>query len=297
MAIKEVARTALSSRPTATALRYLTHDSPLGLDTRHRLYLRFGRKVRPRPDRWFVHTPSGGHEIRIAIQGLVRELYWVGEYERDALPMFVEYARTARCVLDVGAAEGVYSLFAASVSSTSTVIAVEPDSQQIPRITANLGLNAAWLQGRVQLVEAALADRSGTATFHEQLGNSSLNPGFRTDTVAREVRVERGDDVVAELAGGRPVDLVKVDTESTEPDVLAGLMETLRRDRPVVFCEVLRGRTEARLQPIVDDLGYSTWWLSGDGPVRRDRIEGQPRFVNWLFLPDDRAPLVPPVGA
>jgi hypothetical protein len=109
--------------------------------------------------------------------------------------------------------------------------------------------------------------------------------------VTRTVEVACGDDVVADLLPDRTVDLIKLDTESTEPAALRGLDATVERDRPVIFCEVLAGRTEPELQPLVDKWGYRTYWLSDDGPVLREPIIGEKSNVNWLFLPDDRAPL------
>jgi hypothetical protein len=80
------------------------------------------------------------------------------------------------------------------------------------------------------------------------------------------------------------VDLVKVDTESTEPEVLRGMMETLRRDHPVIFCEVLPGRgSEKRLQEILQSLGYHNYLLTPNGPVCRESIEGHPEWLNYLF--------------
>ena len=71
------------------------------------------------------------------------------------------------------------------------------------------------------------------------------------------------------------VDLVKIDTASTEPDVLDGLRGTLGRDRPWIVCEVLKGRgAEERLGPVLGPLGYRSYRLTPDGPIPRTRIEG-----------------------
>lgn len=238
----------------------------------------------------FTH-PVASTPVSFHRKGLARELYWVGDYEPESLSLFVEYARTAACVLDIGAADGVYTLFAASViPSGSRVLAFEPGEAQSARLRANVALNQSIAE-RVTVLEAALSDHDGQEEFYELGGNSSLNPDFRSATHVRRVSVAKGDTVVPTLAEGRSIDLMKVDTESTEPDVLAGLQMTVTEHRPVIFCEVLRGRTESRLQPFVDRLAYRTWWLSPDGPIREDRIEGRPEGVNWLFLPDDREPL------
>ncbi len=130
---------------------------------------------------------------------------------------------------------------------------------------------------RLTVVAKALSDTTGTADFHELPGGtSSLNAEFRADTVTRQVEVARGDDVVAELLPDTPVDLIKIDTESTEPAVLRGLASTIERDRPVIFCEVLVNRSEAEPRAARRRRGgHRTYWLApptsavADQPIAR----------------------------
>jgi FkbM family methyltransferase len=288
---KERARSVLSSRGVTVPLRAVASWDALPLDLRRRIYFRLGKKVRQQSRATFGHR-FDGNEVRFRLEGTVRELYWVGAYEVDSLPLFLRYARTADVVLDVGAAEGVYSLGAAAVAPEAKVVAAEPGGPQLRRLNGNLELNPR-LAERITVLPVALSDRDGTAEFFQLPGGtSSLNPDFRSNAVPRTVEVGRADELVAPLLDGRRLDLVKVDTESTEPEVLGGMVELLEQHRPVIFCEVLAGRTEERLQPLVDQLGYRTWFLSRDRePVRRDRIAGVPGCMNWLFLPDDRVPL------
>jgi FkbM family methyltransferase len=289
---KEMARSVLAAPPVAAVLHRVGSSPHLPERARAKLYFKVTKKIPPNPDRIFTHQVAGGEAIRLHLDGTVRRLYWTGSYEADALPLFAEYAAQSSTILDVGAAEGVYSLFAAARSPEALILAFEPGGPQLERLGANLASNDPKLSGRIQVVAKALADRSGTTEFYELPGGtSSLNSEFRSSTVTRTVEVARGDDVVAELIPDRTVDLVKLDTESTEPAALRGLDGTVKRDRPVIFCEVLAGRTEPELQPLVDEWGYRTYWLSDDGPVARDRIVGVKSNVNWLFLPDDRAPL------
>jgi hypothetical protein len=84
------------------------------------------------------------------------------------------------------------------------------------------------------------------------------------------------------------VDLVKLDIEGTEPQALHGMQDTLRRDHPILICEVLKGfGTEQVLGDLLAPNGYRYYLLSPEGPVQRDRIEGQPdgrwELRNYLF--------------
>jgi len=291
METKEIARSVLAAPPVAAALHWANSSPHLPERARAKLYYRVTKKIPPDPGRVFTHQVAGGEEIKLHLDGTVRRLYWTGSYEADALPLFAVYAAQSTTILDVGAAEGVYSLFAAAVSPDATILAFEPGGPQLERLAANLAVNPSMGE-RIQVVSKALADETGTTEFYELPGGtSSLNPEFRQETVTRTVEVARGDDVVAELLADRRVDLIKLDTESTEPAALRGLDATIERDRPVIFCEVLAGRTEPELQPLVDKWGYRTYWLADDGPVLREPIDGEKSNVNWLFLPDDRAPL------
>jgi methyltransferase FkbM-like protein len=85
------------------------------------------------------------------------------------------------------------------------------------------------------------------------------------------------------------IDLMKVDTESTEADVLAGLRETLGRDRPWVFCEDLKGRgSEGPLDALLRPLDYRDYQLTPYCPVLRSPREGHPTWLNYLFVPAGR---------
>jgi FkbM family methyltransferase len=291
---KDVLRSVLGSPPVAGAVRLVNRSERIGEQRRSWLYHHVTKKVPPRPERVFQHVVPGGEPMSFHLVGTVRQLFWTGEYEADALPLFTRYARASEVILDIGAADGVYAIFAAAVNPDAVILAFEPGSRQLPRMVANLAINHQVVQDRVVVVAKALSDHAGVADFHETPGgNSSLNPDFRVVTDTHQVELARGDDVVAELLPDRRVALIKIDTESTEPLVLRGLEDTIRRDRPAIFCEVLAGRTEKDLQVLVDGWGYRTYWLSGSGPVEKPRIVADPtnQYVNWLFLPADQVPL------
>jgi methyltransferase, FkbM family len=95
------------------------------------------------------------------------------------------------------------------------------------------------------------------------------------------------------------LDLVKIDTEGTEPQVLKGMADVIERDRPILICEVLKGfETEKHLEDLLGPLGYRYYLLTPDGPALRNGIEGQPDsqwdLRNYLFAttsPDEVARL------
>lgn len=50
------------------------------------------------------------------------------------------------------------------------------------------------------------------------------------------------------------VDFIKMDVEGYEPKVIKGGLETIRRNSPVILCEINRGDLEAKL--LLEDIGY-----------------------------------------
>lgn len=212
---------------------------------------------------------------------------WAG-YEPETVPIFFERAKQARLVVDVGAYVGFYSLLAAHANPGAKVLAFEPFALNFERLQRNINRNRL---ANVRCVPVALGEHDASAIlFHGGVDlpcGSSLSPQFPSDPdlMGSAVTV-RALDGWLDAAGLSGVDLVKVDTETTEPDVLRGMSKTLLRDRPDVFCEVLEGRgTGPALEAILGPLGYRYYLLTDAGPRERTTIAGDERFLNYLFSP------------
>ncbi len=219
------------------------------------------------------------------------QVYWRGwqGYERETVPLFFRLASRARITLDVGAYVGFYSLVAAHANTNGRVYAFEPLANARERLCRNLDLNQL---SNVHVVDSAVGALDEAAKFYCTATplpcSSSLSYEFMRsaeDVYSLPVAVVTLDRFVRENAL-RGVDLVKIDTESTEPQELQGMIETITHDQPFIFCEVLKGRgSEAALEQILSPLGYNFYLLTQDGPELRDHIEGHPDWLNYLFTP------------
>jgi FkbM family methyltransferase len=207
-------------------------------------------------------------------------------YEKHALECFLALTEKAGsgAVYDVGANVGVYALLAA-VYGSGSVHAFEP-------FPATADAAAAWAtdNGLSVVVERiALGEETGTATLYlsrQTDSSNSLNPRFRSHVEEIPVAVERLDDYVRRT-GAVPA-VLKIDTESTEPEVLAGAQWLLETHRPWLLVEVLWGRVEERLHAVMDPLGYTYYHLNGEPPLQpQDRIVGDRSYENlmWLLAP------------
>ena len=220
------------------------------------------------------------------------QVYWRGwaGYEPEMAPLWFHLAARAGVVLDVGAHVGFYALLAAHANPKGRVFAFEPHPTAHGRLVRNVGLNGV---DHVRCMQAACGARAGTEELYEVDGpgipsGSTLESGFMKPEWgirSRAVRVLMLDEFVAGADVGT-VDLVKLDTEGTEPQVLEGMRDTLRRQRPLIFCEVLPGRgTEEALEAVFGSLGYRYYLLRSDGPKLMDRIRADVMWWNWLFEP------------
>ncbi|MBI2716581.1 MAG: FkbM family methyltransferase [Rhizobiales bacterium] len=133
-------------------------------------------------------------------------------------------------VVDVGANAGHYSIALAPLSRV--VHAFEPDPDVLKRLFANIELNA-HLQIKVHGVALGAADEE--LPFTPSPGNNRGVGVFSNDGPVL-LPVRRGDDYLArhEISG---IGFLKIDVEWFEFPVLAGLRQTIERDRPVILLE------------------------------------------------------------
>jgi FkbM family methyltransferase len=211
----------------------------------------------------------------------------VSGYEPESIAAMLAASDLAGpgAVYDVGANIGVFSLVAAA-STPRGVVAFEP----MPGLAATLR-DAASRNGLVELrvEEVALSDRSGTATFYASAVtdlSNSLNPWHRAPADSFAVAVDTLDAFV-DRTGLSPA-VIKIDTETTEPDVLMGARRTIERLRPWILCEVLDVGRPEEVAAAMADLGYHYYritdaerWRPADVPTP----DPQQEFLNWLFAP------------
>ncbi len=237
-----------------------------------------------------ARLPNGRH-LKLwsrADDWVSNQVFWRGwaGYEPETVPLFFERAKRARLIVDVGAYVGFYSLLAAHANPQATVLAFEPFAPSFERLQRNVARNRL---ANVRCMQLALGEHDASATlFHGAVDlpcGSSLSPQSPADPdlVGSAVTV-RALDGWLDAAGLEGVDLVKIDTETTEPEVLRGMKKVLARDRPDVFCEVLEGRgTGPALEEVLGPVGYRYYLLTAAGPQERATIAGDARYLNYLF--------------
>lgn len=243
----------------------------------------------PLPDQKTLHFRTDGGDY------IGTYLYWDGVegYESDSMRVFRGLLPEVRTFLDVGANTGVYALIAAIDNASRRVYAFEAVPEIADYLAQTVEMN--HLQN-LHVEVSAVTNFSGESTLYVPVHVENIIPAgastlqfHRGPTSAITVPATTLDAFVCERQIPR-VDLIKIDTEATEPLVLQGASDLLVRDMPIMICEVLWGETESRLHEILDPIAYRYFWISPQGPIERDRIQGDERYenLNYLFVPEGR---------
>jgi FkbM family methyltransferase len=156
------------------------------------------------------------------------------DYEREEFAALAEVLRPSMTAVDVGANLGLHSLFFGSrVGPGGKVFAFEPEPDNCARLARNIARNR--LENVEVFMNAAGAAAGATRLYLAEgsIGGHSASPhaGLR----AIDVAAVRLDDCLRGRAAR--IDIVKIDVEGSEPLVVAGFMETLTRDRPILLIE------------------------------------------------------------
>ncbi len=187
-------------------------------------------------------------------------------YEPTVAAVLEERLAAGACFVDVGAHQGLWSLYAANlVGRLGFVRSIEPSPA-----FAKLEL-VSRLYPVIRPIRCALGANRGEATFYSQGASMSASMVESVTEITRDnlpgvpiqpltVLVRTLDDIVAEI--GRIPSLVKVDTEGYELEVLRGATETLAKRVPMVI-EVhppqlrLSGGAETELTNLLQQHGYT----------------------------------------
>jgi len=215
-------------------------------------------------------------------------LYVGGSFEPNELSFLGAVLEPGMVVVDGGANDGLYTLFAARrVTPSGHVLAVEPSPREVERLSSNLALNRIT---NASVLNVALGATDGTATLavaeagHEgqnTIGARVSNP--KVETAAHvTVTVETLDRIVEREKLER-LDLVKLDVEGSEVEALRGGGTALARFRPLMLLEAeeerlaSQNRTKADLVACLADLDYALWVFDGaTAQLRPARMPDEP---------------------
>lgn len=200
-------------------------------------------------------------------------VFFRGHYSQSISALIPFLLRPGMVALDIGANNGTETiLMAEAVGKTGRVIAVEPNAPALTRLARNIELNRCR---QVSVDDRCVGAHSGEAAF--LIVSTTNNPtastqiGSRPSETATTQIVEAGPlttvDELLSRYSCQDVDLIKIDTDGTELDVLAGAVETLNRSHPHVIFECdpgnyqAHGNTWEQAYRLMSSLGYGLYGI------------------------------------
>lgn len=189
------------------------------------------------------------------------EIFWDGlenGHESVSCSLWSKLAKESRVIFDIGANTGVYSLIAASLNPQARIFAFEPVKRIFEKLEANIALNDL----EITAVEKAVSDGNGQAVIYEtgaeHMYSVTVNKNMEPENPdMKEVRIEtvRLDTFIGEN-GLDTIDLMKIDVETHEPEVLAGMGEYFEKFKPALLIEILEDEVGRRVEELVSGKEY-----------------------------------------
>lgn len=168
-------------------------------------------------------------------------LYVSGSFEPNEFAFIDRVLQPGMVMVDVGANDGLYTVFAARrVGPSGRVLAVEPSSRERANLQRNVERNGLT---NVVVRPSALGAAAGQASLkiahglhagHNTFGTFAYDDVLAVDSEL--VTVETLDDVIRDCALPR-IDFVKIDVEGAEVGVLKGARQVLMSSRPLLLLE------------------------------------------------------------
>ena len=213
------------------------------------------------PPREVEYDDADGYRRIADLGDHMESLVFVGRHRLPAAVM--ANVRPGDWAVDVGANVGsVSGQLCRAVGRDGLVWAFEPIPRNVARLRRLAEVNDL---AQLRVFDCALGPSTGTASIGLPGPGGSGHASFTASWIRDgrlDVPTRRLDELTTDVDHRRPLRLVKLDVEGFEREVLEGAEDTLRRHRPLVYCEfndiILTdaGRSSRELLDAFGDLGY-----------------------------------------
>jgi FkbM family methyltransferase len=169
-------------------------------------------------------------------------IYWVGFHHVSELLFLKTILKKEMTFVDIGANQGEFSLFAASILKEGKVIAFEPVSYQLSLLIDNVKLNEFenieinnyGLLNKSTSLGAFTSDESSIDGGNE--GLSSLYKSSSRNQFEEIIDLKVFDEEYFEKLNR--LDIVKIDIEGAELFALQGMEKSISKFRPLIILEM-----------------------------------------------------------
>lgn len=224
---------------------------------------------------------------------IVQLLYYNKNYhEGKDLRLFLQLAKKADVIFDIGANTGLYSILSHIVNPSVKLFSFEPYPVNVKRLKRNLELNST----KTEIVEKALGGKRGIISFAVPANDSiadtsSAEIDFSKSTYKGKIdwkTIEVEQTTLNAFAADKnfdKVDLLKIDVEGYEESVFEGAGDFFKKYRPVIQCEILLDERRKRFfENFLKENKYTAYLILNDGIMNVGKqMFPNPGSVNYLF--------------
>ena len=244
-----------------------------------------------------VVTTSREHSIKMLCDPYDRRIAPIetlnfDNYEKTDCDMILQLVGDDQNIFDIGGNFGWYSLVIAK-SKKVRVFTFEPVPRTFGYLKQNVTLNGL---DNIELFNFGFSDQEQQLDFYyypEGSGNASIANLSDTEGVQSVVcKVKTLDGFTRE--NGNRIDFIKCDVEGAELLVFRGALESIQRDKPIIFAELLRKwAAKFNYHPndvlnLLGDLGYRCFTVTGTNLVEIEEIDDRTIETNFFFLHQEK---------
>ena len=198
-------------------------------------------------------------------------------YEPEVSNFVIRCMRNGGVLIDVGAHLGFLSILAAAVGGEKvSVVACEPDPDNIQQIVANINLNKFE---NISILDRPVSDLNATVPFYKNLADSggnalwdpALYPGndkLKDNPHVISKETDTLNNIIRSLDCPK-VKLIKIDTEGAEQKVLIGAGDLLIPEKVTYVIAELHsfglsqfGHDQNSLRQLMKERGYECFLMS-----------------------------------
>ena len=224
------------------------------------------------------------------------QVYWKGYlgYEYSVAP-FYYLSKNANTIIDIGANIGYYSLVASASNPESKVFAFEPVKRIVHRFEKQIRINNFK---NIKIEEHIIGDKNDNVKFYIPKGDTmalaaSTKKGWVKDVEEVSVASSTLDEYKTKNKL-KTIDLIKMDCEFHELEVLQGMNEILRKDKPIILMEILFPESDAvkghfnydqssEIENIMLENKYYFYLIKQNSIERVDKLIYNKTDRNYLF--------------
>lgn len=229
-----------------------------------------------------------------------------GDYEQEDFDYIIDNIHDGDNILDIGGNAGIFSLNIAKNDVNCNIYSFEPLPSTYEKMQANFKLNPA-LSEKIKSFNVGMSNTIGKTIFYlpgaseaasmrdidDEYYKVKSDENGQWGTVEESQQIECTIDTVDNFCMNNDiskVDVLKCDVEGAELFVLQGAKETLIKDKPLVYCEMLRkhakrfGYHPNDIIRYMSDLGYKCFTFRNKMLIEIKNINNETVETNFFFL-------------